>query len=70
MDGGGEVGEVRSEEGGDFRCGPILWEGRVGGAEVGVGGGRKAAASAVGIEMLAASGVIDGVGVSGLLGHE
>src|SRR5689334_4184067 len=58
--GGGEVVEVDSERRGDFSgVGLICGERSVGGAEVGVGGGGvETAASAVGVEMGAASGVV------------
>jgi hypothetical protein len=71
LSGGGEVVEVGGEGGGDFGgFGLIFWKTTVGRAEMGVwGGGRKTAASSVGVEMDAASGVVDGAGVRGGLGH-
>jgi len=67
LGGGGEVVEVGGESGGDFggfRL--ILWQAAVGRAEMGIRGrGRETAASAVGIEKDATSGVVDEAGFSG-----
>jgi hypothetical protein len=71
LGGGGEVVEVSGEGGGDFGgLGLILWQPIVCWAEMGVrGGGGETASTSIGVEIRAASRVVDGAGLRGWLGH-